>query len=282
MQISLIMKNNIISLFFLRACALIWHSLKQSETVYYRIYLLYLVFKIFVLVKMLKSNHVSLFGVAVRTGNPEYFLYTFCEVFVFEIYKFNFGKKKAHIYDCGANVGLVMIYFKLKYPLSSIICFEPEPHAFDCLRQNVVNNDFKGVMLHQSALSGQTEELPFFVNSSSPGDPHSNMSSVCAGCVDQILVHAVKLSDKVFERISLLKLDVEGSELEIISDLSETGKLELIDQIVLEMHPNDECQLLSKVLLDNGFIVKKRYWFNNRYDGNYFLHARNKIRDEIS
>jgi hypothetical protein len=49
-------------------------------------------------------------------------------------------------------------------------------------------------------------------------------------------VTQVRLSDYVTEEVDLLKLDVEGSEWEVLDDLMEAGKMRSIRRLVIEYH----------------------------------------------
>jgi Methyltransferase FkbM domain len=50
-------------------------------------------------------------------------------------------------------------------------------------------------------------------------------------------VQVARLSDYVDGEFDLLKLDVEGAELEVMEDLAARGKLPLIREIIIEVHP---------------------------------------------
>ena len=39
--------------------------------------------------------------------------------------------------DCGANIGISILFFKKQYPDCTIMAFEPNPHAFPLLEKNV-------------------------------------------------------------------------------------------------------------------------------------------------
>ena len=41
------------------------------------------------------------------------------------------------IIDCGANIGISLIYLKMVLPQSKIIAFEPDPFLFDYLTRNI-------------------------------------------------------------------------------------------------------------------------------------------------
>jgi hypothetical protein len=51
-------------------------------------------------------------------------------------------------------------------------------------------------------------------------------------------VHTVRLSEFIYNDVDLLKIDVEGSEIQIMEDLLETGTIQFVKQMVIEFHPS--------------------------------------------
>ena len=58
------------------------------------------------------------------------------ELFVQHMYKFVAKTQEPFIIDCGANLGMSIIYFKELYPLSKIIAFEADDYIFSFLEKN--------------------------------------------------------------------------------------------------------------------------------------------------
>ena len=61
------------------------------------------------------------------------FIWQFKEIFVDEIYKFDSKDEEPVIYDCGANIGMSCLYFKILYPKARITAFEGDPIITDVL-----------------------------------------------------------------------------------------------------------------------------------------------------
>ena len=53
------------------------------------------------------------------------------EIFDQQIYRFNTSNSKPYIVDCGANIGLSIIYFKQLFPNAEIVAFEPDEKIFN-------------------------------------------------------------------------------------------------------------------------------------------------------
>jgi len=71
-------------------------------------------------------------------------------------------------------------------------------------------------------------------------------------------IEAVRLSTFIKEEIDLLKMDVEGAEVAVISELAESGRLRLIKQMFIEFHHHlkvDENNLsrVLRPLEEHGF-----------------------------
>ena len=57
------------------------------------------------------------------------------------------------IIDCGANIGVSVLEWKTRWPMSRIICFEPDPDAFRLLSLNMERNDIPGVQCIHAAVA---------------------------------------------------------------------------------------------------------------------------------
>jgi FkbM family methyltransferase len=164
--------------------------------------------------------------------------YLLREVFARSTYAFRAKQRDPRIIDCGANIGVATLFFKTLYPAARVTAFEPDPQTFALLRRNVEENCLGDVELRNQAASDAAGHLSFYVDKAVPG--HFRMSLVPERMPDSevIDVEAVPLSTSIDERVDLLKLDVEGAEGGVIADLSQTGALRRIDQLIMEYHHN--------------------------------------------
>lgn len=65
------------------------------------------------------------------------------------------------IIDCGANIGVSVLEWKYRWPTSRIICFEPDPFAFEILETNIKKNDLPNVLGVCAAISNQEGQAIF-------------------------------------------------------------------------------------------------------------------------
>src|SRR5215471_7593686 len=78
----------------------------------------------------------EIFGEPLELIDASSFIWMYREIFDLEIYRFNAKTKRPYIIDCGANIGLSVLYFKQLYPESQIVAFEPDEAVFAVLSRN--------------------------------------------------------------------------------------------------------------------------------------------------
>ena len=79
--------------------------------------------------------------------------YLIREIFVNEEYQFKNTNGKPVIIDCGANIGMSVLYFKRCHPKATIIAIEPNPTTYSLLDKNVKSFELKNGTLHNFALT---------------------------------------------------------------------------------------------------------------------------------
>jgi len=187
---------------------------------------------------------------------------TFEIVFLLREYRFTPQTPRPRIVDCGSNIGLSLLFFKREYPESTILAFEPDPDTFAVLRRNVERNTLSGIELHNRALAGTPGVRDFYADSTRPGSTGMSLSRK-SGLDRCTTVQCVKLSDYIKQEVDFLKLDIEGMELDVVQDLVESGKIQHVNQMVVEYHPalfphRDGYSWLRKMLQGSGFEVQLR------------------------
>jgi FkbM family methyltransferase len=140
------------------------------------------------------------------------------------------------IIDCGANIGFATLSFKLQYPRAIVHAFEANPLVADLMRANMATNGFTDVQVHEVALSDKEGELTFYISE----DAGTLLGSVLPerGGGKAMQVKATRLSQRMaaMERIDVVKMDVEGAEWAILSDLLENGQFARPEQYLVEYH----------------------------------------------
>jgi FkbM family methyltransferase len=171
-----------------------------------------------------------------RRGTSD--LKVFNQIFVAREYRCLDGLKEPRlIIDCGANVGYSAAYFLSVFPGSFVIAVEPDPDNFDMLERNL--RPYQGrYMAIRAAVWPRAESLHFKQSSVGLGrewervverDDGTHAHRVQAVDIPGLLAHSR------YERVSLLKVDIEGAETELFDD-PPLPWLDLVDNITIELH----------------------------------------------
>ena len=180
------------------------------------------------------------------------FFNIYYEVFKRGIYRFHSEKTAPTILDCGANIGLSVLYFKRLFPDANIVAFEPDPDVFGVLERNVARAGLSAVQLEKSAVWTCRGELTFMREGADGG----RVTAIDPASARQV-VKAVRLLDYLDRDVDLLKIDIEGAELEVLQDCAEgLGK---VKALFVEYHSFEGTeQRLPELLLtlrNAGFRV---------------------------
>ena len=162
------------------------------------------------------------------------------------------------IIDIGANIGAFTIYAAVHAPNAYIIAYEPVRYVFNHLVQQCNQEYLKNrVELVQCAVGNDGQRQIFVgwndaISSLVPKTSYRWVEDVCVCSIHSVIQQAIRKR----ERISLMKIDCEGCEWEILTSLTKelAGK---IDRICLEYHPIEgyDKQFLVSRLKSLGFSV---------------------------
>ncbi|MEY2593666.1 MAG: hypothetical protein RI972_1355 [Pseudomonadota bacterium] len=118
------------------------------------------------------------------------------------------------------------------------VVFEPNDHNFHYLCRNIELNGFHHVTPVKKAVSNTPDPREFTVSDKTDAR-HSLYETGFSGCARKIPVLCTTIADIVIDysmfNISLLKIDCEGGEYDILFNL-EPGIAEYIPRVVCEIH----------------------------------------------
>jgi len=162
--------------------------------------------------------------------------FLFREVFLAGEYFIETQSARPVIIDCGANIGMSVLYFKHRFPDARVVAFEANPNAFKLLKRNMEVNRISDVALHNIALSDREGEISFFI-SADPGTLLGSTRSDRGGDIE-LKAKAGRLSRYVQDQsqVELVKIDVEGSESSIVDELIDSSALGTANQYIIEYH----------------------------------------------
>lgn len=168
--------------------------------------------------------------------------------FVQGIYSFQALRHDPLIIDAGSNVGMSILYFKHLYPHARVIGFEPDPAIFNILAENLSRNKITGVELVNAGLSAADGETCF------TSDGQAGGQLVASG---DVRVRMERLSRHLGVPVDFLKMNIEGAELDVLTEAAEKNCLKNVRELVLEYHgwPREEQKLgkILNLLAEQGF-----------------------------
>lgn len=163
------------------------------------------------------------------------------------------------ILDCGANIGIASLYFADRYHNAVVHAFEPDIDNFQSLMANT-HGLGQRVTLNQAAVSESNGYGELFLGKQT--ELHSLLPEMLQAdekSSEMVKLVALKsyLDDNKISHVDLLKLDIEGAELDALKGLQENIKD--VGLIVGELHltvvDEEEFRLF---LTKNGFTFKVR------------------------
>lgn len=176
------------------------------------------------------------------------------------------------ILDCGANVGQTAANLRQAYPNATIYCFEPVASVFEELQRSaeqwrvhaerIAVSDFNGqATMHLTASPESNSLLPYLEEGNPLTEPHR--------VVGREQVRAVRLDDwcKTVpiepSRVDVLKMDVQGSELDALNGaptILHTVKIVLLEVAFLPFYQG--CPLYGDIdsfMVEHGFACRALY-----------------------
>ena len=199
---------------------------------------------------------ITLFSHKFKLLDSASFLFQYNEIFASQIYKFKTNNSKPYIIDCGANIGLSIIYFKRLYPSAKIIGFEPDKQIFNVLSYNINSFNLKGITLINKALWNLETTMKFFAEGSDGG-----RIAVKGDKENIVEIQTTSLRKYISKTVDFLKIDIEGAETRVMENCEDL--LYRVDKIFIEYHSFlKETQSLDKIL---RILTKSsfRYYISN-------------------
>lgn len=190
----------------------------------------------------------TLFGKTLRFNAPQELIHGLKEIFLEGVYQQSLPAN-ARILDCGANIGLSVIYLKRICPTAKIIAFEPDQANIGLLKQNLQSFGLRDVEIREEAVWKENTFVQF--------SNHQGMASHIEeeSTADTTPIKATRLRDYLNQRIDFLKLDIEGAEFEVLMDCKD--RLSNIQRMFIEYHGQfstaRQLEELLSLLTNSGF-----------------------------
>src|SRR6478752_8398487 len=147
-------------------------------------------------------------GPPVRFTHPQAFVAQYRAMFHERMYAAALGPAPV-ILDVGANYGLATIALKAEHPDAEIVAFEADPAIADVAETNIRAAGLHGVTLVRAAAWTSEGTMRFAAEGSDAGR---------LGDDGGLEVPTVRLRDWLGRDVDLLKMDIEGAEVEVLLD----------------------------------------------------------------
>ncbi len=166
------------------------------------------------------------------------------------------------VIDVGAHIGTYAVYAALKAPRARIFALEPNPAVFTYLQKSVAANALESriVCIEKAVANSSSERLLFLdegggVSSSlfkrAGRDLNEGISVPCMTMKELFDAYGI-------ERCSILKMNCEGAEYEILGGLTDE-MFSKIDSVLLQWHrvESHQPEELDVLLAQKGFKVSR-------------------------
>ncbi len=153
-------------------------------------------------------------------------------------------KQEDMVLDLGGHIGIHSLTLRREIGEEGrLLIFEPDPFALFALRKTLKKNNFRNVELIEAAAANKagTATLTHVLNTMFA--PNMILEGeVTEQASKQFTVKEVRLSDYLekhnIEHVDFIKMDIEGSEENVLKDIEDY--LSNIDAMVIELHLKQE------------------------------------------
>ena len=163
-----------------------------------------------------------------------YDLETLCQIHFHRVYPLK--PTDAVIVDAGANVGLFSCWAASSNPHSTVVAVEPSPRNLIRLREHVRENRLDSRVTVLPVALAATVEAVWLSECASASQMHHVVDSAMPGTISVPAITLAELWSRIpFPRVDFLKMDIEGSEWDVL--LAATpDDLAFVRHISLEYH----------------------------------------------
>jgi FkbM family methyltransferase len=171
-----------------------------------------------------------------------------------------FVKPGMIVVDVGANIGyLTLIMAQLVGPEGKVYAIEPGPDNLEFLQKNIQLNGISNVVVLPFAVGTERRNQSFYLRKA--GTLHS-LHAEANAVVKTVQVQVAPLDELIEEKqVDLVKIDVEGGEIEVLKGMRQLLESNVGLRLVVEWNPSalkragHEAEELPKLLQEAGFHV---------------------------
>jgi FkbM family methyltransferase len=153
------------------------------------------------------------------------------------------------VIDLGANIGLAYRRLRSQFPEARFVCVEPDPGNLEVLRANVGGGDGQCRVIG-ACVGGRARRVKLATSDGEWGFRLADVDDPTEGDTDVVTMDQILL-DADFDRVDVLKCDIEGAEAELFESCS--SWINRVDNIIVECHTDvTSTETLAASLARNG------------------------------
>ena len=137
-----------------------------------------------------------------------------------------------NVIDLGANIGyFTLILAKLVGPTGKVFAFEPDPRNLALLKKNVEYNNYKNVIIVPKAVSNVNDKCTLYTGQKTFGQnkiykpKNTKIQKFIPIDSETVRLDDFFRTNGLLDKISFIKMDVEGAEFLALSGMKEILKL---------------------------------------------------------
>lgn len=187
----------------------------------------------------------------------------------YDIKRFAPGYLVKTIFDVGANIGQTSLFLKNHFPQAEIFAFEPVKETYETLKSNA--RTAPNIKPVRCALGDETGQKVISIREDSELNTLVDCSDRDVAMIEKTEEITVTTLDSFckeagISKINLLKMDVQGYELQVLQGADYFIRNGLIDFIYAEVgfaQHNPECQYFHSL---NTFLETANFQFSGFYE----------------
>ncbi len=176
------------------------------------------------------------------------------------------------IIDIGAHIGMFSAYAAALNDTVRIFAYEPDEQNYQAMKVNLKLNRFKNVVTKNLAIGLAEGKRVFYLNKDSHNHSLFEINDIgirefedsVVGQKEVLVTTLARIFEQQrLEKVSLIKLDSEGAEFEILENL-DSAIFDKIGAFYVEYHvykPEMDPNRLKNILMKHGFKVEMRGLF---------------------
>tara|TARA_B100001057_G_scaffold347175_1_gene348464 strand:- start:3049 stop:3744 length:696 start_codon:yes stop_codon:yes gene_type:complete len=208
----------------------------------------------------------------------------------------NFYKIKTLV-DVGSHKGEFISNFISHLSIKKVYAFEPQLDVFKLLKKKFLKNN--KIILNNYAISNKTNFKKLKINRLSSTSSFSRLNKKSKFFKfknflipenNEFSLVKTKTIDKIFKKISLknslIKIDVEGHEWEVLQGAKKSLKnfsLIIIEKQIFNLYKGNNFKKIHSFLIKNNFILLKKFRFPSlHFEDRLYLNKKNSMTKSLN